>query len=301
MTKNAPVKRKENKTFITRRSLRLQTKQNSITSSMKKKKTTMNAHTLNIDHKKHENHEILGKTCSICFKESEWVVTFQLPCQCGFYYHSKCLLEWVEKDITLCWKMNTLHLAAKKNDFKVVQALLVSEIFDVDETNKIGYNALHYAVENGNIDLVKLLIEYGANVEFADDQSSLISIVIDSNVDVEMAKFLIEKGARVDYSLGDYGNFLHLAIEKNSYDMAKLLKENGADVDARNGFGGYSPFYAAAFSGKLKIAKLLYNPESIENVNGEETYEDLLNFLAEKGYVEFLEWLVVEKNKNENV
>ena len=261
----------------------------------------MNTHTLNIDHKKHENHEILGKTCSICFNEPEWVVTFQLPCQSGFYYHRQCLLEWVEKDVARCWKWNTLHLAAKKNNFKAVQALLASGKFDVNETNKTSQNALHYAVENDNIDLVKLLVKHGANVEFADDQSSLISIVIDSNVDVEMAKFLIEKGARVDYSLGDYGNFLHLAVDKNSYEMAKLLKENGADVDARDGFGGYSPFYATAFSGKFNIVKLLYSPESIENVNDEETHEDLLNFLAEKDQVEFLEWLVVEKNKTENV
>lgn len=238
--------------------------------------------------------------CSICFKRHRWELTIQLPCQSGFFYHRNCLIDWIKDKASNCGDWNLLHIAAEENNIKQVQSLLDLERFDVNALNNVNKTALHYAVDNNNIELAKLLIEYGADVRMADSGPSLIYAAIHSS-DVGMVKLLIEKGARVERRIGDGGNLLHVAVENNCYDMAELLIECGADINARDGYGSYSPFYTAAFEGHFHLAKLLFSPESIENVNGEDTFESLMEWLDKKKHVEFKEWLEESIKKIENI
>ncbi len=61
-----------------------------------------------------------------------------------------------------------LHFAAFKGYDKIVAALLEAKI-NADIQGKVyGRTALHYAVDRGNLETVKLLVAKGANVKIAD-------------------------------------------------------------------------------------------------------------------------------------
>lgn len=77
---------------------------------------------------------------------------------------------------------------------------------------------------------------------------------------LELVKILIEKGA--DPNLASKNEFkvtpLHSACAISNYGIAELLIENGADVNAKQ-MQGITPLHSAAHNGQSKLAKLLIN------------------------------------------
>ncbi|KAF8222835.1 hypothetical protein L208DRAFT_1320375, partial [Tricholoma matsutake] len=56
-----------------------------------------------------------------------------------------------------------------------------------------------------------------------------------SKGDQEIVKLLIEKGADVNAQGGEYGNALQAASYQGDQEIVKLLIEKGADVNAQGG------------------------------------------------------------------
>ncbi len=61
-----------------------------------------------------------------------------------------------------------LHLAVAKNDYFAVEKLLENSNSDIDQQNSIGETALHIAARHGNVKLIQLLLEFGANPNIQD-------------------------------------------------------------------------------------------------------------------------------------
>jgi hypothetical protein len=93
--------------------------------------------------------------------------------------------------------------------------------------------AIHYAALTGNKDIVRMLINAGANVNILDSNgiSSLgIAVVFG---EIEIAKMLLNAGANVDIGLNTLFNKkspLKLALEVADPDMAEILIDYGANV-----------------------------------------------------------------------
>lgn len=51
--------------------------------------------------------------------------------------------------------------------------LLLVRGADINATDECGYSALHLAAEHGFLDLVKLLLKYGAKVDHREDTGEL--------------------------------------------------------------------------------------------------------------------------------
>ncbi len=89
------------------------------------------------------------------------------------------------------------------------------------------YTALGFAVENGNFDLVELLLEYGANINAA-----LLSVDLNSKYALLMSEFLIEAGANINIRpLVPDNNFLGKCLNKGNVEIVKLLIEKGVRVN----------------------------------------------------------------------
>ncbi|XGA08616.1 MAG: ankyrin repeat domain-containing protein [Wolbachia endosymbiont of Xenopsylla cheopis] len=175
------------------------------------------------------------------------------------------------------WRNNNelAVFAAKKRYTKILELLLRRGV-DADLKNRL----LHTAVDKGCIETVKLLLAYGANVNFCEFRDTILHLAA-ANGQVEMVMLLIESGANVN-AIGSYDcTPLHKATQRtgchvnsrwfryhhdgtnrinkwnNKYrETIELLIKNGADIDAK-GVGDIRPIHFAISSGSSEIAILL--------------------------------------------
>ena len=116
-------------------------------------------------------------------------------------------------------KFNAVHIAAINDNIRLMKLILEhSTLSDHEKCELINTGAdknnsktpLHFAVENNNLNMVKFLVENGADIN---KESVLYSTVVDVN------------GTKSIISL-EYDRVLRMAT---SYEMRKLLLEYGAD------------------------------------------------------------------------
>jgi ankyrin repeat protein len=145
----------------------------------------------------------------------------------------------------LCNKnINGLTNYASKNGHTDIVKLLIENGADI---HAIDDYALIYASENGHTDIVNLLIENGADIHAKDDYALIWA---SKKGYIEIVKLLIENGANI-HAKDDYA--LRWASENGHTDIVKLLIKSGADIHAKD---DYALIWASA-NGHTDIAKLL--------------------------------------------
>ncbi|KAI5788611.1 hypothetical protein FPQ18DRAFT_307306 [Pyronema domesticum] len=82
---------------------------------------------------------------------------------------------------------------------------------------------LHNAMAHAIKPAVKLLLEFGANLEAPDGMSSPLMLAYNRG-DIEMVRLLLENGAKVDWP-GKYWNLLHNTVRGRERPAVKVLLE----------------------------------------------------------------------------
>ncbi|GAB1401676.1 hypothetical protein MASR1M68_05870 [Elusimicrobiota bacterium] len=97
-------------------------------------------------------------------------------------------------------------------------------VADINSNPKHGATPLISAVKKNNIEIAKMLIEKGADVNAvggSEKKTAIFFAVSDDNV--EMAKMLISKGADLNVTDDYYRTPLNIAVEKGNKKMINLL------------------------------------------------------------------------------
>jgi len=121
-----------------------------------------------------------------------------------------------------------------------------------------GMAYLHLIVFSGDIEVAKLLIDHGANINLRDKgcYGTVLQMAVNMGSNEEMIQLLLEKGAKVDQKY-TYGNTeLHLATLKGYTNTVRLLLEHGANPNVANDYN-HTALYYATKHGYRSIAKLL--------------------------------------------
>ncbi|WP_322051251.1 ankyrin repeat domain-containing protein [Paraburkholderia bannensis] len=130
--------------------------------------------------------------------------------------------------------MPLLVLAAREKSDKVAALLLDNPNTKIDAEDKAGETALMLASLNGDVDLVKLLITKGANVN-KQGWTPLHYAAANGNDDV--AKLLIGYSADVNAPSPNGTTPLMMAARGDHMSTAKLLLDHGANLQAKNQIG----------------------------------------------------------------
>jgi ankyrin repeat protein len=121
-----------------------------------------------------------------------------------------------------------------------------------------GWTYLHRAARLGSVDVALLLLGYGAEVnarahnELAN--TPILCAVIGAHID--LVKLLLARGADVNLANSAGATPLHKAAITGNCAVLRLLLAHQAQVDARNS-GGQTPLVHAQFLGHAEAVALL--------------------------------------------
>ena len=165
-----------------------------------------------------------------------------------------------------------IHEAAKNGDVETVKILLQQNHLLINNRSKEkNYSLLHSAFIGENVDLIKHLINEGADVNAKDSENySVLNRACVYGM-TEIVSILIDKGAEVQNDFNVFGTHpVHFSAYNGYVDITKLLLQNGADVNIPNKWG-ITPLHFAAYRDNASMIKFL-----IEN-GAERNTRDLLN------------------------
>ncbi|MDR1290234.1 MAG: ankyrin repeat domain-containing protein [Planctomycetaceae bacterium] len=148
-----------------------------------------------------------------------------------------------------------LHRAAENGDFEVVKNL-VEQGADVNENNKSDRTPLFGAAKSGNLEVVKYLLEQGANVNAIDKNGEFPLFYAAQSGNLEVVEYLVKNRAHVKAKNNKDITPLFYAAKNGDLEIIKYLVEQGANVNAKDNLNGeISHFNAACSGGHLEVVK----------------------------------------------
>jgi ankyrin repeat protein len=126
---------------------------------------------------------------------------------------------------------NPLHGPANSGNLEVVRILIEYDPTYINARDPDGWTPLHWASEGRNSkdgSVVRLLLEHGADVN-AQDEDRWTSLHRASLYGaLEVVRLLLEHGADVEAKENDGETALQVAARRGYDDVVKLLREHGA-------------------------------------------------------------------------
>jgi len=166
--------------------------------------------------------------------------------------------EWIDKPQHFSWRIWYARKCkpdwANRIDAELVNA---SEHGDLEMVRLFldrGANihaqddwALRNAIYKGHLDVVRFLLDHGANIHAQDDYALRYASY---NGNLELVRFLLDRGANIH---ADDDGTLRVASEFGYLDVVRFLLDRGANIHASNDWA----LRWASYSGHLKVVRLL--------------------------------------------
>jgi len=141
------------------------------------------------------------------------------------------------------WRRRPMQLAAAAGHCALVSAMLHQSPDEVRSLDVMLFTPLHSAAVGGHVDVVKLLVDAGAEVDAADDRGRTPLIRAAEYGHAAVVELLVGRGAQLDWVDAFGWTALYQSTLCGQRDMVEHLLRLGANV---NGAGGESPVLAAA-------------------------------------------------------
>jgi hypothetical protein len=161
-----------------------------------------------------------------------------------------------------------LNSAGRGNVGQVAQLLEAG--VDVNSASIDNFTPLMAAATAGNADLVKLLLDKGANTRIRTKGAPFVESPFGSRIpggwnalmagvssgNPEIVQLFLDKGANVNSAMEDRRTPLMIAAVGKSPEVVRLLLDRGANVNLVSD-SGYSPLAMADINGRGAIARIL--------------------------------------------
>ncbi len=185
------------------------------------------------------------------------------------------------------YKRTPLIHAAIGNNMTIAAYLILIPDIIIDAEDYSGKTAFEYASINNNIEMLKLLINAGADVNADSDGGNALVRAVENNK-METVRLLINTVSNLN-SRNAYGlTPVMIVVDKNDMETLKILLEHGADVNAKvadtriylNEWPeGTTAIYSARLQGKTDMVDVLIESgaESSLQINPELNNDLFLN------------------------
>ncbi|OBT53419.1 hypothetical protein VE04_07004 [Pseudogymnoascus sp. 24MN13] len=160
------------------------------------------------------------------------------------------------KDLNETRSMSPLYYVSLLGIYDAVVYLTKELKLDLNDVGVRHRTPLYAASWKGNIDVVKVLLELGADVTVADSNGETPLYVASHNGHVDVVKVLLEHGADVTVANISGWTPLNAASSYGHVDVVRVLLEYGADVTVANS-NGLTPLYSASVDGYVDVVKVL--------------------------------------------
>ncbi|KAM4619711.1 receptor-interacting serine/threonine-protein kinase 4 [Polymixia lowei] len=150
-----------------------------------------------------------------------------------------------------------LHLATEKHLKPLAELLLGRRCTNVNAKDEDQYTALHWAAQNGDEAITRLLLDRGAAINETDGQGRTPAHVACQHGQENVIRVLLSRGADVRVKGKDNWTALHLASWQGHLGIVKLLvKQASAAVDGQT-TDGRTPLHLASQRGQYRVARIL--------------------------------------------
>ena len=146
---------------------------------------------------------------------------------------------------------NALHYATKHN-IEIIEFFLQLGS-NINQNGESG-TPLYWATRFGNAEAVEYLILKGANVNlesFGNDKIPLIASTCNGNL--KIVRLLLEGGAEIDCNSESFGTPLSCAVENGHLNVVEYLIKEKADINLGTMEDGHTPLMLATMENNLKI------------------------------------------------
>ncbi|MDV7104871.1 ankyrin repeat domain-containing protein [Vibrio sp. TH_r3] len=226
--------------------------------------------------KKDQSHSMTIRLFKLFF-----LIVFLLFLAIGYFIHQNITLIESAKQGNLLQTEIALSSGVDVNSVPFFSAIFWGD----------GKTALMWAANKGHIDIVKLLIEHGADVNSKNRWNGTALSQAAMNGHLNIVKLLIEHDSHIT------SDALLLASRNGHTDIGKLLIEQGADINAKDtaiirGYNrGQNALTMAIDNGHVAIAKLLI--EKGIDVHKKDQYQNTaLSMASDKNEAELVKMLV---------
>ena len=179
--------------------------------------------------------------------------------------------------------LSAIHVAAKGGHIQVVEILLT---YGADKEmlsgERPGERPLHVAVRAGHVAMVKYLLDNGTDVVALDGAGDQAIHLAAARGSTEMLSLLLERGAAIDSATPNGDQPLHIAsFNADRANVIKLLCSQGADIEAKT-HDGYTPLYYACVHNAVDNMEALLELGAAHSPQG----RSILSPALERGYLE---------------
>jgi len=156
----------------------------------------------------------------------------------------------------LCRDDKLIHRAVRCGLVKMTDMLLRSGICLVNEIKRDGPTPLYIAAQEGHVDLIRLLLFHGADVNIL-CKDGYSPLYIASYVgQLEIVNLLLDNDADPNIFCIDHMSPIYMAAQEGHADIANVLALNGANVNSATSYG-VAPLLVASRKGRTATVAVL--------------------------------------------